>query len=136
KPPLEAPEDIVLYELHIRDFSAFDEAVPPDYRGTYLAFTVAESSGAAHLKRLAAAGLTHLHLLPSFDIATINENKKRWFLPDYEDLTGLPPDSEAQQTILAQYRELDGYNWGYDPYHYAVPEGSYSTAPDGSQRIL
>ena len=136
KPPLDAPEDIVLYELHIRDFSAFDEAVPPDYRGTYLAFTVAESSGVAHLKRLASAGLTHLHLLPSFDIATINENKKRWFLPDYEDLAGLPPESEEQQTILAQYRELDGYNWGYDPYHYAVPEGSYSTNPDGSQRIL
>jgi pullulanase len=136
KPPLDAPEDIVLYELHIRDFSAFDEVVPPDYRGTYLAFTVNESSGVAHLKRLAAAGLTHIHLLPSFDIATINENKKRWFLPDYEDLAGLPSDSEEQQTILSQYRELDGYNWGYDPYHYAVPEGSYSTNPDGSQRII
>ncbi len=136
KPPLAAPEDIVLYELHIRDFSAFDESVPPDYRGTYLAFTVVEGSGVQHLKRLATAGLTHLHLLPTFDIATINENKKRWFLPDYEDLATLAPDSEEQQKLLAQFRELDGYNWGYDPYHYAVPEGSYSTNPDGWQRIL
>ena len=40
KPPLAAPEDIVLYELHVRDFSANDATVPEALRGTYKAFTV------------------------------------------------------------------------------------------------
>ena len=57
KPPLAAPEDIVLYELHIRDFSANDMTVPAGLRGTYKAFTVASSNGMRHLKSLASAGL-------------------------------------------------------------------------------
>ena len=75
KPPLAAPEDIVLYELHIRDFSANDMTVPAGLRGTYKAFTVASSNGMKHLKSLASAGLTHVHLLPAFDFATIDEDK-------------------------------------------------------------
>jgi len=31
---------------------------------------------------------------------------------------------------------LDSFNWGYDPFHYTVPEGSYATDPNGSMRIL
>ena len=136
KPPLDAPEDIVIYELHMRDFSANDASVPAEERGTYLAFTRSESNGMRHLRKLAEAGLTHIHLLPVFDIATINENKAVWASPDFAELAGFPPDSDKQQAILSAFVGKDGYNWGYDPFHYTVPEGSYATNPDGPGRIL
>ncbi|HEX6386730.1 MAG TPA: pullulanase-type alpha-1,6-glucosidase, partial [Anaerolineae bacterium] len=136
KPPLDAPEDIVVYELHVRDFSVNDPAVPEDHRGTYLAFTHADSNGMQHLINLAQAGLTHLHLLPTFDIATIDEDKSTWVSPDFAELTALPPDSPEQQALINETRDQDGYNWGYDPYHYTTPEGSYSTDPNGPTRIL
>ena len=134
-PALEAPEDAVLYELHLRDFSALDESVPEEYRGTYLAFTDLESNGMRHLRRLAKAGVTHIHLLPVFDFATVNENREEWAEPDYKALAGLPPDSEEQQAILSEFRGRDGYNWGYDPLHFTTPEGSYATNPNGPDRI-
>ena len=133
-PPLDAPEDIVIYELHIRDFSAFDPTVPAELRGTYGAF--ASGQGAEHLAALAGAGVTHLHLLPSFDIATINEDAAARVEPNPAELSALPPDSEEQQAIIAEIRDQDGFNWGYDPLHFGVPEGSYSTNPNGVQRIL
>lgn len=136
KPELGAFEDIVLYELHVRDFSIYDESVPEDQRGTYLAFTQADSNGMQHLRRLADAGLTHVHLLPVFDIATTNENRAEQQNPDREVLAALPPDSQEQQAIVGATREEDGFNWGYDPLHFTAPEGSYSTDPNGSQRIL
>ncbi len=136
KPPLDAPEDITVYELHMRDFSAYDPTVPEEHRGTYLAFTHADSNGMQHLQRLADAGLTHLHLLPTFDIATINENRAAWLSPDAIDLADLPPDSEEQQAAVTLHKDEDGFNWGYDPYHYIVPEGSYATDPEGGQRVL
>ncbi len=136
KPPLEDFADIVLYELHIRDFSIYDESVPAGQRGTYLAFAQEESNGVAHLRSLADAGLTHLHLLPSFDIATIDENKANWVELDPAELAALPPDSEDQQALIGPIRNQDGFNWGYDPFHYTVPEGSYSTDPGSTARIL
>ena len=136
KPPATAPEDISVYEIHMRDFSVHDPLVPDAYKGTYMAFTVADSHGVNHLKALQAAGLTHLHLLPVFDIATINENKAEWQEPDPAVLATYPPDSEAQQAAVTAVRDLDGFNWGYDPLHYTVPEGSYSTDPDGVTRII
>lgn len=136
KPALEAPEDIVVYELHVRDFSIFDASVPEELRGTYKAFTLTDSDGMKHLLSLQSAGLSHLHLLPSFDIATVNENKAEHQNPDPAVLAALPPDSEEQQAIVNQLRNADGFNWGYDPYHYTVPEGSYSTDPNGPQRII
>lgn len=136
KPNLDRPEDIVLYELHIRDFSVNDMSVPEDYRGTFMAFTVNESNGMTHLRNLAQAGLTHLHLLPFFDIATINEDKSQWESPTFEELSAFPGDSNQQQALLEPVRDLDGFNWGYDPYHFNVPEGSYSTDPNGPQRII
>ncbi|MGQ0603671.1 MAG: pullulanase X25 domain-containing protein, partial [Anaerolineales bacterium] len=78
KPPLDAPEDIVLYELHVRDFSVSDASVPAELRGTFKAFTVSDSNGMKHLRRLAEAGLTHVHLLPVFDIASVDEDKSNW----------------------------------------------------------
>ncbi|HEU4385343.1 MAG TPA: pullulanase-type alpha-1,6-glucosidase [Anaeromyxobacteraceae bacterium] len=134
KPPLAAPEDIVLYELHVRDFSATDPTVPPALRGTFLAFAQDEANGMLHLRRLAKAGLTHVHLLPAFDIATVNEDRSTWKAPAC-DLPSLPPASEAQQACVMAVAPEDGFNWGYDPWHYTVPEGSYSTAPDGPERI-
>jgi pullulanase-type alpha-1,6-glucosidase len=136
KPALAAPEDIVLYELHVRDFSIFDQTVPAEHRGTFLAFTHSDSDGMRHLSALAQAGLTHIHLLPVFDIATVNEDASQRQEPDYELLLSLPPDSDQQQAIIEPLRELDGFNWGYDPYHYTVPEGSYATDPDGIIRLL
>ena len=136
KPPLAAPEDIVIYELHIRDFSINDPSVPEEYQGTYKAFTLDDTYGMQHLKRLAEAGLTHIHLLPTFDIATINEDKSTWSGPTFEELAQFPPDSPEQQAALEPYRDRNGFNWGYDPLHYTVPEGSYSTDPQGVTRII
>jgi pullulanase-type alpha-1,6-glucosidase len=137
KPRLDAFEDVVLYELHIRDFSITDESVPANLRGTYKAFTQAGSDGMRHLRELADAGLTHVHLLPAFDIATIDEDasKRTEILDRFPELRALPPDSEQQQAIAGAVRDKDGFNWGYDPYHYNVPEGSYSTNPQGYTRI-
>jgi pullulanase-type alpha-1,6-glucosidase len=136
KPPLDAPEDSVIYELHVRDFSAFDTTVPQDLRGTFMAFTVMDSAGMRHLINLANAGLTHLHLLPAFDIATINEDPAERVEPDYDVMATFAPDSDQQQAMIDPIRDQDAFNWGYDPYHFNVPEGSYSTDPNGAQRIL
>jgi pullulanase len=133
KPRLRAPEDIVLYELHVRDFSASDPTVPEELRGTFRAFTL-DSHGTRHLRALARAGLTHVHLLPAFDIASIEEDKSQWKGPG--DLTGYPPDSDQQQSAVRAVADQDAFNWGYDPWHYSVPEGAYATHPDGADRIL
>jgi len=134
KPALEAPEDIVIYELHMRDFSAHDPEVPDEFVGTYRAFTV-DSNGTRHLAALADAGLTHIHILPTFDIASVNEDKSTWEYPPPE-IKDYPPDSAKQQDIIATIQGSDPYNWGYDPFHFGVPEGSYSTTPDGTKRIV
>lgn len=136
KPMLVAPEDASIYELHVRDFSAFDDTVPDDLHGTYLAFTQEDSDGMKHLKALSDAGLSHIHLLPVFDFATVDDDRSNWLHPDYAALEQYPPDSDQQQAAIGKIRHRDGYNWGYDPYHFGVPEGSYSTNPDGSKRIL
>ena len=135
KPQLRAFEDIVLYELHLRDFSASDPVVPEAWKGTYKAFTLLGSNGMRHLTDLAAAGLTHVHLLPVFDIATIDEDRSTWLEPE-GDLASFPPDSPEQQERVMAVADRDGFNWGYDPWHYTVPEGSYATEPDGPARTL
>jgi pullulanase len=132
KPPLAAPEDITLYELHVRDFSAHDLTVPEVLRGTFRAFT-GESDGMRHLASLARAGLTHVHLLPSFDIATVDEDKSTWQQPA-GDLSSYAADSDRQQAAVAAVADQDAFNWGYDPWHYTVPEGSYACDGDGAAR--
>ncbi|MCC2955995.1 pullulanase-type alpha-1,6-glucosidase [Massilia sp. IC2-477] len=130
-PRLEHAGDIALYELHIRDFSASDNSVPAARRGKYLAFTERQSNGMRHLKSLAKAGLTHVHLLPAFDIASVNElGCTTPAIPD------AGPASSAQQAAVDAVRDSDCFNWGYDPVHYNAPEGSYaSNANDGAARI-
>ena len=103
RPPLAAATDAVVYEVHVRDFS-----ISPDsgtqHRGRYLGMSEhgtrgpgGVSTGVDHLVEL---GITHVHLLPIQDFASVDE---------------LSPD---------------GYNWGYDPFHFFVPEGSYSCRPE------
>ena len=171
------PTDITLYEAHMRDFSIIDQTVPEPHRGTYMAFTHNGvngqdlSDGMNHLKELAEAGLTHLHLLPVNDIASIIEDQsERVDLDDpyrlFCDRLGIeelaeeceqygdrpirdvfeemaeedPVTLDIQNTLAARYPDhparYDGFNWGYDPYHFNVPEGSYSTNADGPKRIL
>ena len=126
-----------IYEVHTRDFSINDPTVAAQDQGKFTAFgydgkTKPISNGMAHLIRLAGAGLTHIELLPSFDFGSVNEivAEQAKF-----DLKGAP-DSDTQQATYFGSREKDGFNWGYDPVHYGVPEGGYSTNPNGSQRIL
>ncbi len=135
KPRLDAPEDIAIYELHVRDFSIADSRVPESLRGTYQAFTLPWARGARHLRWLARAGMTHVHLLPSFDFTTVPEDRADQIVVDQDQLAMYPPDSEEQQAAIAAVKDQDGFNWGYDPWHYTVPEGSYSAQPDGVARV-
>ena len=125
-----------IYELHVRDFSAADPTVPPDLRGTYLAFTVEDSAGVRHLADLAEAGMNTVHLLPTFDIATIPEDRSAQRAPSIP--AGAGPASTEQQAAIAAVADNDAYNWGYDPYHWGVPEGSYATEghQDGGARVV
>lgn len=118
--------DLVVYELHVRDFSRDDTTVPAAHRGTYLAFTHDDTAGMRHLRALADAGITDVHLLPTYDLASVPERDcARPALPD-----GEAPAGEGVQAAIGAVREHDCYNWGYDPWHFNAPEGSYSTAPD------
>ena len=128
---VDAPTDISLYELHVRDFSAMDTSVPAAHRGKYLAFTDVNSNGMRHLRELADSGLTHVHLLPSFDYASVPETG--CVTPS---IPNSGPASSDQQAAIAAVADTDCFNWGYDPVHYNVPEGSYaSNANDGIARV-
>jgi pullulanase-type alpha-1,6-glucosidase len=130
-PKLDAPTDIALYELHIRDFSAQDSTVPAAHRGKYLAFTDLDANPMRHLKSLQKAGMTHVHLLPGFDFASVNE--AGCVTPSVPNAAA---DSTAQQAAVAALQDSDCFNWGYDPVHYNAPEGSYaSDANDGAARV-
>ncbi|MFF5218685.1 pullulanase-type alpha-1,6-glucosidase [Micromonospora sp. NPDC000442] len=133
KPAAVPPAKVQISELSVRDFSIADDTVPAQRRGTFLAFTDPATAGMRHLKATSDAGVTHLHLLPAFDFATIPERRADQRQPDC-DLAALPPDSERQQECVAAVRETDGYNWGYDPLHYTVPEGGYAVEPEGARR--
>ncbi len=135
---VKAATDLVIYELHLRDFSVGDASVSPAHRGKYLAFTEAGSKGMQHLRAMAAAGVTDLHLLPVFDLASVPE--QGCTSPDaaqMSQLTQAAPDSETQQATVAVSAATDCFNWGYDPWHFTAPEGSYATrADDGAVRVL
>jgi len=111
-PVLKKPADAVIYELHVRDASLHNSA-GIKHKGKFsgLAETGTltpdgnRSTGLDHIKDL---GVTHVHLLPSYDYNSVDES-----------------NPEA------------GYNWGYDPLHYNVPEGSYASNPyEPTVRIL
>ncbi|MFV2145917.1 pullulanase-type alpha-1,6-glucosidase [Isoptericola sp. G70] len=133
QPVVERPVDQTIYELHVRDFSIADDTVPEDVRGTYLAFAEGDSDGMAHLRELADAGMTTVHLLPTFDIATIPEDRADQKATG--DLSAFAPDSDEQQAAVAEVQGSDAFNWGYDPYHFTTPEGSYAVDADGGARV-
>ncbi len=161
--PLAAPEDLSIYELHVRDFSIADSSVPAADRGKFTAFDIPGTAGRNHLQQLASAGLTAVHILPPFDIATVRENPADQVNLDdpVADLCAANPAAaslcitdagktirqamqdavaanqlDRPQQIVEWIRDYDGFNWGYDPLHFGVPEGSYSTDPNGPKRIL
>ncbi|WP_103500951.1 pullulanase-type alpha-1,6-glucosidase [Streptomyces sp. SM12] len=125
--------EAAIQELHVRDFSIGDDT--SRHPGTYLAFTEKKSDGARQLKALSKAGTTHAHLLPTNDTGSVPEEPADRREPDC-DLPSFAPDSPEQQACVAEVRDQDGYNWGYDPVHFNVPEGSYATDPDGTARTL
>ncbi|RZA36564.1 MAG: DUF3372 domain-containing protein [Lysobacteraceae bacterium] len=133
RPPntVKAHTDMVIYELHVRDFSINDPSVPQEKRGKYTAFGETASNGMRHLKALAKAGLTDIHLLPVYDLGSV---------PEKDCAVPAPagaPDGESQQALTRKTAHTDCFNWGYDPYHYNAPEGSYASDPsDGARRIL
>jgi pullulanase len=128
---VKANTDLVLYELHVRDFSISDATVNTAHRGKYLAFTDSQSNGMRHLQALAQAGVTDVHLLPVFDIASVPE--KNCLTPE---VSGQANDETQQTTVMANAAS-DCFNWGYDPFHFTAPEGSYATdAEDGAVRLL
>lgn len=124
-PPPKSTTDMVIYELHVRDFSRDDTTVRPAWRGKYLGFTETASDGMRHLRALAEAGLTDVHLLPVFDLATVPE--RGCVAPT---VPAAAPDSPLQQAAVAAVKDRDCYNWGYDPWHFNAPEGSFATDPD------
>ena len=129
--PLASATDMTIYELHVRDFSIGDRTVRPAWRGKYLAFTENDAAGMRHLRALRDAGMTDVHLLPVFDIATIPE--RDCVTPK---IPAAAPDSDAQQAATTAVAAKDCFNWGYDPYHFNAPEGSYATDPDdGAGRV-
>lgn len=95
RPVIQSPADLVIYEMHWRDFS-IDVSSGLKNKGKFLALT--EPKAIEHLKNL---GVNAVHILPSFDYASVDETKL----------------------------DTPQYNWGYDPKNYNVPEGSYSTDP-------
>ncbi len=123
KPPqtVAAAPDMSIYELHVRDFSASDASVPAALRGKFAAFGERSSAGMKHLKALADAGLTDVHLLPIYDFSSVPETGCSTPAP-----SGGAAD-ETQQALVAATQAGDCFNWGYDPQHFNAPEGSYSS---------
>ncbi|CAJ1907567.1 Glycogen debranching enzyme [Aeromonas hydrophila] len=162
------PADITIYEAHVRDLTGNDDSTPAEHRGKFLGLTDTDTAPVKHLQALAKSGVSHLHLLPVFDIATVNEDpaKVANIGDDFSKLCQVNPEVQnskfagycsSGQTIEAVFGDLQGgdskenpqvqelygylrgvdsFNWGYDPYHYTTPEGSYATNAEGSQRIL
>ena len=99
---IDSYSDAIIWEVHVRDFS--NTIADSRYKGKYLGFTetglVNEHGKAVGIDYLKELGITHVHLLPVYDYATVDESD---------------PDAP--------------FNWGYDPKNYNVPEGSYSTNP-------
>ena len=117
RPVTKSPADLVIYEMHHRDFSIAREDAK--YPGKFLALT--EPWAIDHLKAL---GVNAIHILPSYDYGSVDENRidiDLYYEHAYESL--------PKGVIPARPDFSPQYNWGYDPVNYNVPEGSYSTDP-------
>ena len=131
-PPLRSFNDLSIYELHIRDFSVNDPTVPAAHRGFYPAFEDRDSNGMRHLRTLSEKGLKAVHLLPSFHLASVNEDKTKWIIP--QGLAADPPNVTQQQAAVTAAQTSPSYNWGYDPVHYMTPAGNYAVNPTNRVR--
>ncbi|MDO5724821.1 MAG: type I pullulanase [Tissierellia bacterium] len=107
KMPYTPNNEAIIYEMSIKDFT-YDKSSGAQKRGKFLGVSEHGTSynyfktGIDHLIEL---GITHVHLMPIYDFLTVDENPDLFF-------------------------EDENYNWGYDPEHFNVPEGSYATRPD------
>ena len=103
-PRLSLPNKAIIYELHIRDMTVHSQS-GSSMPGKYLGLVESETKGpknlATGIDHLKELGITHVHLLPTFDHYSIDE-----------------ANLNSPQ-----------FNWGYDPQNYNVPEGSFSTDP-------
>jgi len=103
-PEIDNITDAVIYEMHHRDFS-IDPSSGIVHKGKFLALTEPMTTSPEGEKtgigHLKELGVTHVHILPSYDYNSVDEANL----------------------------QNNGYNWGYDPYNYNAPEGSYSTDP-------
>ena len=132
--------DQTIYELHVRDFSRDDPDVPAALRGSYRAFGV-DGHGRRHLRALAEAGLNTVHLLPLFDLTSVQEDPAEQAAPDLAELRRLSaqePAGTRQQELVRATAVRDAFNWGYDPWHFMTPEGSYArpaAAAHGGARV-
>ena len=118
RPVVESPADLVIYEMHHRDFS-IDDSSGLENKGKFLALT--EPKAIAHLKEL---GVNAIHILPSYDYGSVDEMRidpDLYYEYAYEEL--------PEGVMPARLDFSPQYNWGYDPVNYNVPEGSYSTDP-------
>jgi pullulanase/glycogen debranching enzyme len=132
-------------------------------RGKYLAFTEEGTAPVEHLKKLVDAGLNYFHVLPANDIATIDEDpnntidlydtvgalcrlndnagvcneedENRILIDVYRSYDPLAQAAKAQQ-LTNDLRNVDTFNWGYDPHHFNAPEGSYASSAEGVERIV
>ncbi len=111
RPPLKNLTDAILYEIHVRDITIAENSGVTNkgkFKGLTETGTVSDKGLKTGIDHIEELGVTHVHLLPSFDYKTVDETKL----------------------------DQPQYNWGYDPQNYNVPEGSYSTNPhDGAVRI-
>ena len=160
-PTVSAPEDAVILETHLRDLTILDNTTSAANRGKYLAVTEAGSAARQYLERIADAGVTHFQMLPANDIATIEENSDGQInlqstIGDLcqrvpaaavcssvsasstilEAFNSFDPASTAAAALTQALRGIDGFNWGYDPHHFNVVEGSYASDPDSVARII
>lgn len=159
-PTVKNIEDATILETHIRDFSIFDTTTTSSNRGKYMAFTESGTDANNYLSTLASSGLTHFHMLPANDIASIEEDEsKRIELTStvgelcarnnsapvcgtesnsaliIDVLDSYDPATNEAKDLVNSLRGMDGFNWGYDPHHFNVVEGSYSSDPDGAVRV-
>lgn len=155
------PEKLVIYETHLRDLtSAPNDGGSDVLDGKYTAITEQERASYKQLVSLAENGMNVIHLMNMFDIATVNEDPiKRIELSDSvaklcelnesaaicnngldnsiirDLLESYDPSSGEAQSLMNDLRAYDSFNWGYDPFHYTTPEGSYATDAQGIVRI-
>lgn len=153
---------MVITESHLRDLTVGSDKGVKN-QGKYIGLAEEDTAIANHLKMMGEYGVTHMELLPMYDIASINADDVLNNKATDEDLTGVEfcaragvestegvnvcGDTRPVYDILAEtaandsadeakvstfldkhVKDTDSFNWGYDPVHYQVPEGSYATS--------